>query len=371
MHRGTRTCILVLTGLAIALSAGAEEPVRVFSKHENHFFRIPGLAVTTKGTLLAFAGERKGSLGDFGHDTDVVLRRSTDGGATWSTPETILSEKGVDFHAGPVVVDRRTGSIFKFARSCSTKTHRWGDNYVLRSDDDGKTWTKSMLELENRRATTRFGPGNGGHGIQLANGRLVIHGGYWRVADGKRTLSLCLIESLDRGKTWQLVKGSDLDRSHVEFCMAETAPGRIYLNIREKYTPARLYTTMDLARPPIADAEQVVGLPSTQCRAGMVKVEHGDAVWLYFTGPTGTGNNHSSRRVNLSLFRSDLEGKRWQRVALLHQGKTAYSDLTALPDGDLACLYEAGKANPYEEILFLKIPKETYLPNKADAGDGQ
>jgi hypothetical protein len=71
----------VVTSLALALSARAEGPIRVFSKHKGHFFRIPGLAVTIKGTLLVFAGQRKGSLGDIGHDTDVVLRRSADGGA--------------------------------------------------------------------------------------------------------------------------------------------------------------------------------------------------------------------------------------------------------------------------------------------------
>jgi len=333
--------------------ADAGEPVRLFPQRGNRFFRIPSLVVTTNGTLLAFASERKGSNGDFGHDTDVVLRRSTNGGGTWTEPETILSQKGVDFHSGPVVVDRKTGAVFKFARSHGATTKPgsdWRDNYVLRSDDDGKTWTKSVLDLENERATLRFGPGNGGHGIQLKDGRLVVHGGYWRVSNGTKRMSLCLIESIDRGKTWRVMEGSDLDNTHVEFCIAETAPGRIYINIREKYTPSRLYTFIGPGKTPIAEAKPVHGLPSAQCRAGMVEVLVAGKPYLYFTGPTGTGSGHTSRRVGLSLFRSDLEGSQWERVALIHKGKAAYSDLAVLVDGDLGCLYESGNT-----IFFLKV----------------
>ncbi len=368
MYSRALNCILMLMGLMFWTSAHAKEPIRLFPKQGKRFFRIPSLAVTTKGTLLAFAGERKGSVGDFGHDTDVVVRRSTDGGVTWAEPETILSAKGIDFHSGPVVVDRQTGSIFKFARSHGAKSKPgsdWRDNFILQSDDDGKTWTRSLLTLKNERASFRFGPGNGGHGIQLTDGRLVIHGGYWHVSDGKKRMSLCLIESRDQGKSWHVMKGSDLDNAHVEFCIAETVAGRIYINIREKYTPTRLYTFIDPGKSSISEAKQVSGLPSAQCRAGMVKVQEKGAAYLYFTGPTGKEKGYAARRVDLSLFRCNLEGSHWQRVTLIHRGKTAYSDLTVLPDGELACLYEAGKANCYEGILFLRIPKETYSPNKS------
>ena len=368
---GLPLCGVFLLGCAGTPSARgpvpeALNPVRLFTSAARQSFRIPSLTVTSKGTLLAFVGERKGK-GDFGHDTDTVVRRSTDGGVTWTTPETILSEKGIDYHTGPVVVDHQTGSIFKFARSHGAKTKPktdWRANYILRSDDDGKSWTRSVLKLENKRASSRFGPGNGGQGIQLADGTLVVHGGYWRKADGETSLSLCLIESRDHGNSWQVTKGSDLDKAHVEFCMVETTPGQIYINMREKYTPSRLYTSIHMGKTFIDAARPVTGLPAAVCRAAIVKVQEKGKAYLYFIGPTGAGTSHRERRVNLSLFRSNLEGSDWKKVALIHHGFSSYSDLTVLPNGDLACLYESGNATWDEEILFLRIPKETYLPKK-------
>jgi sialidase-1 len=360
-------CLLALSGPPLsAEDQGVRDldrelaPVRLFPRQGNRFFRIPGLAVTPKGTLLAFAGERKGSVGDFGHDSDVVLRRSADGGATWSEPETILSAEGIDFHSGPVVVDRRTGAVFKFARSHGAKTKPgtdWRDNHVLRSDDDGRTWTRAVLPLRHARAGSRFGPGNGGHGIQLADGRLVVHGGYLRSPGGKKSMSLCLIESRDGGKTWQVMAGSDVDDAHVEFCMAEPAPGRIYLNVRELDGPERCFGVLDGKTPPRLG--RAAGLHGARCRAGMVAVRRGGQVHLFFTGPTGPAKRaryDEAARIDLTLFRSDAEGKRWERAALIHRGKAAYSDLAALPGGDLACVYETGNTRPDEEIRFVRIP---------------
>ena len=46
-------------------------------------YRIPAIVKTTKGTLLAFAEARKNGCGDAG-DIDLVVKRSEDGGKTWS-----------------------------------------------------------------------------------------------------------------------------------------------------------------------------------------------------------------------------------------------------------------------------------------------
>ena len=46
-------------------------------------FRIPSITVTKTGTILAFCEGRKNGRSDSG-DIDTVLKRSVDGGKTWS-----------------------------------------------------------------------------------------------------------------------------------------------------------------------------------------------------------------------------------------------------------------------------------------------
>jgi len=41
---------------------------------------------------------------------------------------------------------------------------------------------------------------------------------------------------------------------------------------------------------------------------------------------------------------------------VLHAGPSAYSDLAVLPNGEIACFYEAGETNPYESIVFVRFP---------------
>ena len=50
------------------------------------------------------------------------------------------------------------------------------------------------------------------------------------------------------------------------------------------------------------------------------------------------------------------EAGNWPAVNVLHTGPRAYSDLAVLADGQIACLYEAGSASPYEVIWFVSFP---------------
>src|SRR5687768_3937989 len=66
-------------------------------------FRIPGIVKLPDGTLLAFAEGRVGDANDFG-DIDIVLKKSTDKGKTWSAVQKVADNK--DMQAGnpaPVV----------------------------------------------------------------------------------------------------------------------------------------------------------------------------------------------------------------------------------------------------------------------------
>ena len=77
---------IVLVGLAASVPAAEPrlETRVVFQAGQGGYesYRIPCLVATAKGTLLAFC-EARGAKGDWGA-IDLVMRRSSDSGATWS-----------------------------------------------------------------------------------------------------------------------------------------------------------------------------------------------------------------------------------------------------------------------------------------------
>jgi len=155
-----RVMVLALwVGAAMSGARGAEAPMQtdVFVHEGKDWYRIPSVVVSKKGVVLAFASRRKGSVHDFGHETDVVLRRSLDGGKTWQPMQTIVTRPDSDVHHGPAVVDRRTGAIVKLCRCWPVKGNPqrfvtttpyarmrelgWID-HIVESRDEGKTWSK-------------------------------------------------------------------------------------------------------------------------------------------------------------------------------------------------------------------------------------
>lgn len=72
--------------IAVALASGASgSPTNVFVGGQEGYdcFRIPAVVAVGPQQLLAFAEGRKFSCAD--HDwNDIVMKRSTDGGLTWS-----------------------------------------------------------------------------------------------------------------------------------------------------------------------------------------------------------------------------------------------------------------------------------------------
>ena len=131
-------------------------------------YRIPALAVTACGTVLAFCEARRTDGAD-DDEIDIMLRRSLDGGQTWEPLQVVVSDGSRTCGNPCPVVDGHTGTIFlPFCKDYQRV-------FLTRSDDDGQTW----CEPEDISASVK-GPswsyvGTGpGHGIQLTSGRLLI-----------------------------------------------------------------------------------------------------------------------------------------------------------------------------------------------------
>ena len=105
-------------------------------KEGYHTFRIPALVKTTTGDLLAFCEARRDSEQDSGK-IDLVLKRSTDGGATWGPLQVIYADTDNVTIGNPVpIVDQPTGDILLlFCKDNHTGV------YLTRSHDNGATWS--------------------------------------------------------------------------------------------------------------------------------------------------------------------------------------------------------------------------------------
>jgi len=125
-------------------------------------FKIPALLRTQQGTLIAFAEARRPTCSDFA-PTDVVYKRSTDGGRTWGALKTLVDvpeadkmSKGLCGNAlvvGNVApVQLRPDAPRHPGRILVPYTRNNFKAWIIHSDNDGVTW-EGDRELENMTVT--------------------------------------------------------------------------------------------------------------------------------------------------------------------------------------------------------------------------
>jgi sialidase-1 len=315
--------------------------------------------VTVKGTLLAFCEGRKGSLSDAG-DIDIVLRRSTDNGQTWDAPH-ILVDDGADTCGNPCpVVDRGTGVIWlpltKNKGDAAESLIMKGEApprtvWISKSEDDGLTWSNPVeITASVRKPDWRWYATGPGHGIQLADGRLVVPCNH-AVGPGDDAMHSHVIFSLDPASAWQIggVEEGKTDESTV----VELADGSLYHNMRNyRGTHRRAFATSTdkgMTWSPVAEDPALV---EPTCQASAVRLStkaDGEKDRVLFSNPA------SERRENLTVRLSYDECKTWPVAKTLHPGPAAYSDLAILPDKTIVCLFERGAKTPYETITCARF----------------
>lgn len=347
------------------------EKIDVFPAGMNgiNLYRIPGMVVTSKGTVLAYCEARKNGGSDWG-EIEVHLRRSTDGGKTWEPSKKIAhettriegnptkksgGEKEQTVNNPVAIVDRDTGAIeflycVNYARCFS-----------MRSTDEGKTWGKPVeitASFEPFRARYNWtviatGPG---HGIQLKSGRLVVP--IW-LAYGKNGAhapsAAATIYSDDHGKTWKageipLPNEGELGDPN-ETMITELSDGRVMLVNRNVSKPNRkLITTSPDGATKWSKPFFHEQLWEPICMASIIAYPSKPGMQIYSNPHTLARDSQGKeipvgrgKRENLSIKLSRDDGKTWPINKTLEAGPSAYSDLAILPDGSLLCLYEGNK----------------------------
>jgi sialidase-1 len=350
-------------------AAEAEEQV-IFREVADGYnrLRIPAICITKAGTLLAFAEGREG--GDAG-DIDTILRRSEDGGKTWSPIQVVWSD-GANTCGNPApVVDYETGTVWLF-NTWNLGSDREGAimdgssgnvrrAYLSKSDDDGRTWSKPVEMPHLRKPEWRWYATGPCHGIQLTRGahqgRLVVPANNSdRIMSKNREQSYRshIIYSDDHGQTWTL--GGVLEPLTNESTVVELCDGSLMQNMRSYH--GKHCRAVAVSRDGGVTFEKVYldeALQSPVCQGNILRYswpEDGRGR-IVFSSPGGKG------RTDMTLRISYDDGATWEAERVIYAGPSAYSNLVKLPDGQLGLLYEKGAKGPYETITFATFSMKT------------
>ncbi len=332
-----------------------------------HTYRIPALLVTQKGTLLAFCEGRKANRSDSG-DIDLLIKRSKDLGKTWSNQKIVWNDSGNTCGNPCPVVDQQTGIIWLLMtwnhgddREGEIKKNTGRDTrrvWVSQSNNDGLTWSQPIeITATAKRPEWRWYATGPGVGIQLQKGpwkgRMVIPCDHSAVSeDDPDGYNSHVIISDDHGQTWYI--GGVVSPKVNECQVVELDNGTLMLNMRnyDRSKTTRAIATSTDGGITFSKVTHDPVLVEPICQASFLRytlsTKHGKNR-LLFSNPA-----HAQRgdRRDMTVRLSHDEGRSWPVSKLLHAGPSAYSCLTILPDGNIACLYEAGQKNPYEKIIF-------------------
>ena len=369
--------------------------ISVMDRDEVRGARIPGIATTPKGTLLAIYDARYESSRDLQGHMDIGLSRSTDGGQSWEPMKAIidmgewggLPEEYNGVSDPCILVDKGTGKIIVAGLwmygvkddegkwiGAKGWNHQWrlggsmpgldpketSQFMMVESSDDGVTWSKprNLTKILKKPEWHLFAPAPG-CGITMKNGTLVMPT-QGRDKNGGSFSNISY--STDGGKTW--IVSEPASSNTTECQVVERRDGSLMLNSRDnRNSGARklseagrsIYVTADMGKTWSKHPSSGKALPEPVCCAGFIA--HGAENLLVFSNPPNLRNKGGRSRMTMKFSLDDGETWPEQHHLLLDSGKSAYSCLTSSNRDTIGILYEGSRAR----ICFQKI-RLTDLP---------
>ncbi|MBL8179928.1 MAG: exo-alpha-sialidase [Bryobacterales bacterium] len=372
----TRRTLLVSAAGCCTHSAAAPSPVMdkvdVFRAGDGGYaaYRIPGIVVTAKGTLIAYAEARKKSFRDWGA-IDIAVRRSTDGGHSWSktafpgrldgpmqqNPVNVrekIAEPGDITYNNAVAIAGRDATVHmvycvEYMRA-----------FYIRSSDDGVTWSRPVeitgaFDAFRKAIDWKVLAAGPGHGIQTRRGRLIVP--VWlSLGEGSNAhgggTSSSTIYSDDGGKSW---RAGDIafpqapgEQQGGEPIVVELPNGSVMLNARNSGTANRRLVSISKdgahqwSKPYFDKALIEPGCMGSLARhpkgilfSNPYNLEKSD-------GPAEPGSRRDRKNVSVQL--STDGGKTWPVRRAIEPGWSGYSDLGVGNNGKIYCFYEHGES---------------------------
>jgi sialidase-1 len=391
MRRLKNISAVIITLLFTSVITAQTTGTTVFeSGTEGHkIYRIPAIVGLPNKTLLAFCEGRVNGSGDFG-DINIVLKKSTDGGATWSALSTVIDYNNLQAgNPAPVVdlTDPRypAGRIFLFYNTGNNDEYsmRMGKGirevWYVTSTDEGATWSApinitAQVHRPNQPGVNkaysfkedwRSYANTPGHATQFLSG--VYKGRIYVAANHSSGLPQKNFEDYNahafytdnHGESFSLANSIILPGSN-EATAAPLSNGKLILNARNQAGTVR-YRYVAYSNDGGASWQENyfdTSLVDPVCEGSILEIgqKKGKTILAFCNAAD------AKKRDNLTLRISYDEGKNWTNNTTKNKAiviakapenykgdYAAYSDLVVLDAKRIGVLYE--KEN-YSKIVF-------------------
>ena len=375
--------------LLLYFSVRAQEKIPVFtSGQQGHAtYRIPAIIQVPNGDLLAFAEGRVKGSADFG-DINLVLKRSSDRGKSWSSLETLVDYDSLQAGNPAPVVDLLDpaypkGVVYLFYNTGNNHEYEVRLNqgirevWVIKSYDLGSSWTTpenitTQVHRPNHPAANpdytntadwRHYANTPGHAIQIAEGRykgrlfVAANHSVGNPHERFREYRAHGFYSDDHGKSYRLSESLTVPGSN-ESTAAPLSQDRLLMSVRNQEGTVRQRILAYSSDGGTSWEEEYfeAQLPDPVCQGSLLALGtiKGKTLLAHSNAADPKDRNHLTVKI------SKDEGRTWDRAIPIDSSSdskktswTAYSDLVLLDSDTLGILYERDN---YWEIIFYSFP---------------
>lgn len=335
-------------------------------------YRIPAIITAYDGSLVTAIDKRKYNQGDLPDDIDVLIKRSSDGGKTWSDAMTIAQGTGYrkGFGDAGLVRTGEDGGLIcifvggsGFFESTPSNPNR---TYICKSLDNGKTWTAprditSQLfgnECADPERSKWYGSFcASGQGLLTRDGRIMFVAAVRETSSATvASVANYLYYSDDNGETWKVSSVAKADNGN-EAKVVELNDGTILMSIRNQSKGARFFVKSEDKGATWGEVSSWPEMVEPGCNGDIIRytsiLDGYDKNRLLHSI-----NDNPSLRTNVSVYVSYDEGETWPVKKSICPTGSGYSALTILPDGTIGAFVEENYDSSDYSIYFLNFSLE-------------